>query len=133
MSSFILEIMTPTYRACAEEHGVGMEKRMHDIMALKMASGSVFPSMHSRMRKVMNHCLDEMEKNFNNHIIDMCADLERHVETAGGTKAEEVSRNHARDLKAVKKALTFGRNTLPKLQRLASAGVAAARRHGYIL
>ena len=110
-----------------------MEERMHDIMARKMGSGSVFRSMHDKMQKGLNHWLDGMEDILNKHVIHMCADLERHVETAGGTEAEEVSKNHPRDLKAVKKALTLAKKTLPKLQRLASAGVAEARRLGYIL
>lgn len=110
-----------------------MEERMHRIMARKMESGSVFRSMHDKMQKGINRWLDVMEEIFNNHIIHMCVDLGRHVETAGGAEAEEVSRNHPKDLKAVKKALTLARKTLPKLQRLASAGVAEARKLGYIL
>ena len=110
-----------------------MEERMHHIMASKMASGSVFRSMHDKMQKGMNHWLDGMEDIFNNHVIEMCADLERHVETASGTEAEEVSRNYPKDLKAMKTALTLGRETLPKIQQLASAGIAEARRFGYIL
>ena len=110
-----------------------MEKRMHDIMARKMASGSVFRSMHDKMQKGMNHWLDGIEDKFKNLIKEMCADLEWHVKTASGTEAEEVSRRYPRYLEAVKKALTLGRKTLPKLQRLASTGVAEAREFGYIL
>lgn len=125
--------MIPTYRACAEEHGTGTEKRMHHIMARKMASGSVFRSMHNKMQKGIHHWLDDMEHIFNTHIIHMCADLGQQVETACGTEAEEVRRKNPRYLEAAKKALTLGRETLPKLQQLASAGVAEARKEGYIL
>ena len=110
-----------------------MEKRMHDIMACTMESGSVFQSMHDWMKADINHWLDNMEDNLNNHIIEMCAELERQVETARGTEAEEVSRNHPRDLKAAKKALTRARKALPKLQRLVSVGLTAVGRLGYVV
>ena len=133
MSSLILIDMIPTYRACALEHGTGMQARMHAIMARKMKSGSLFRFLHDEMETGMNRRLDDMEDSLNNHIIEMCANLERQVETARGTEAEEVSKNYPRDLEAVKTALTLGRENLPKLERLASVGVAAARRLKYIL
>ena len=133
MSSLILTTMIPTYRACALEHGPGTEDRMHEIMASKMRRGSIFRFMHDKMEIGMNCMLDEMEDNLNNHIIEMCAELGRQVKVASGTEAEEVSRNYPGDLEAVKTALTLGRETLPELQRLASVGVAAARRLEYIL
>ena len=125
--------MIPTYRACAAEQGTGMQARMHEIMARKMESGSIFQYMHKQMKEGMRHWLDYMENIFNTHIINMCADLGQQVETACGTEAEEVRRKNPRYLEAVKTALTLGRETLPKLQRLASAGVAEARKEGYIL
>ena len=124
--------MIPTYRECALECGLGMQKRMHAIMARKMKGGSIFRFMHDKIEKSINSLLDDVEDNLNNHIIEMCADLGRHVETAKGTEAEEVRRNYPGDFKAVKTSLTLGRETLPKLQRLASVGVAAARRSDYI-
>ena len=133
MSSFILTAMIPTYRACALECGPGMEARMHAIMARKMERGSTFRFMHDKMEIGVNCMLDDMEDNLRNHIIEMCADLGRQVETASGTEAKEVSRKYPGDLEAVKTTLTLGRETLPKLQRLASVGVAAARRFEYIL
>lgn len=133
LGSFVLKAMIPTYRACAGEHGTGMQARMHEIMARKMGSGSIFPYIHKQMKEGMEHWLDDMKSTFNNHIIKMCADLERHFETAGGTEAEEVRRENPRYLEAVETALTLGRETLPKLQQLASAGVAEARKDGYIL
>ena len=133
MSSLILTTMIPTYRACALERGHGMQARMHAIMARKMERGFIFRFMHDKMEIGMNCMLDEMEDNLNNHIIEMCAELGRQVGIASGTEAEEVSRNYPGDLEAVKTALTLGRETLPKLQRLASVGVAAARRFKYIL
>ncbi len=110
-----------------------MQARMHAIMARKIEPGSIFRFMHDQMEIGMNRRLDDMEDNLNNHIIEMCADLGRQVETASGTEAEEASRNYPGDLEAMKTALTLGRDTLPKLQRLASVGVAAARRFGYLL
>ena len=133
MSSLILTTMIPTYRACASECGPGMQARMHAIMARKMQHGSIFRFMHDKIEIGMNCMLDKMEDNLNNHIIELCAELEQQVETARGTEAEEVSRNYPADLEAVKTALTLGRQTLPELQRLASVGVAAARRYKYIL
>ncbi len=125
--------MIPTYRECASECGPGMQKRMHAIMARKMKRGSIFRFMHDKMEMGVSSMLNDMEDNLNNHIIEMCADLGRQVETARGTEAEEVRRNYPGDLQAVKKALTIGRETLPELQRLASVGVAAARKFKYIL
>ena len=133
MSSLILTTMIPTYRECASECGPGTQKRMHAIMAHKMNGGSIFRFMHDKMEISMNSMLDDMEDNLNNHIIEMCADLGRHIETAKGTESEEVRRNYPGDFEAVKTSLTLGRETLPKLQRLASVGVAAARRFDYIL
>ena len=106
-----------------------MQARMHAIMARKMERGSAFQFMHDKMGIGVNCMLDDMEDNF----IEMCADLGRQVETASGTEAKEVRRKYPGDLDAVRTALTFGRETLPKLQRLASVGVAAARRFKYIL
>ena len=125
--------MISTYQACAGEHGRGMLARMHEIMGRKMESGSIFRDIHKQMREGMKHWLDDMKNTFNNHIIAMCADLGQQVETACGTEAGEVRRKNPRDLKAVKKALTLGRETLPRLQQLASAAVAEARKEGYIL
>ena len=125
--------MIPTYRDCMEEHGTGMKKRMHDIMARKMASGSVFRSMHDKMQKGMNRWLDGVEDKFKNHIIAMCLDLGQQVKTACGTEAGEVRKKNPRDFKTVKKALTLGKEILPRLQQLASAAVAEARKEGYIL
>ena len=110
-----------------------MQARMHAVMARKMKSGSIFQFMHDKIEIVLNYMLDNMEDNLRNHIIEMCADLGRQVETANGTEAEEVSRKYPKDLYVVKTALAIGRETLPKLQRLASVGVAAARRFEYIL
>lgn len=125
--------MIPTYRECASECGLGMQKRMHAIMARKMKGGSIFRFMHDEIETSINSMLDDVEDNLNNHIIEMCADLGRQVETAKGTEAEEVRRNYPEDFEAVMTSLTLGRETLPKLQRLASVGVAAARRFNYIL
>ena len=133
MGSFVVKAMIPTYRACAGEQGTGMQERMHEIMARKMESGSIFRYMHKQMKEGMKHWLDDMENIFNTHVIAMCAYLTQQVETACGTEAEEIKRKNPRYLEAVKKALTLGRDTLPKLQRLASAGVAEARKEGYIL
>ena len=133
MSSLILTTMIPTYRECASQSGRGMEKRMHAIMARKMERSSIFRFMHDEMEVGLNYMLDNMEDKLRNHIIEMCADLGRQVETASGTEAEEVSRKYPGDHEAVKTALTLGRETLPKLQRLASVGVAAARKFKYIL
>ena len=132
MSSLILTTMIPTYRECASECGLGTQKRMHAIMAYKMKGGSIFQFIYDKMEISMNSMLDNMEDSLNNHIIEMCADLGRHVETAKGTEAEEVRRKHLGGFEAVKTSLTLGRETLPKLQRLASVGVAAARMFNYI-
>ena len=133
MSSLILTAMIPTYRECASECGPGMKARMHGIMARKMKGGSVFRFMHDKMEISMNSMLDVMEDNLNNHIIEMCADLGRQVETARGTEAEEVRKDYPADLDRVNLTLRLGRKTLPELRRLASVGVAAARRLDYIL
>ena len=109
-----------------------MKARMHGIMARKMKGGFVFRFMHDKMEISINSMLDVMEDNLNNHIIEMCADLGRQVETARGTEAEEVRRNRPADLETVKLTLRLGRKTLPELRRLASVRVAAARRFNYI-
>ena len=124
--------MLPTYRACALEHGTGMQSRMHTIMEARVRWGDVFRIIGNSVRTSTHGALDETYDNINNHVIEMCANIESQIETSRGAEAGEVSRSHPRELERVSTTLAEARGLILELQRQTTPAREEARRLGWV-
>ena len=124
--------MLPTYRACSRESGTGMQKRMHAIMASRMAQQDIFRFIYDTVSLQMSRAIEVRMDNISNQMIEMCAEIGRQVETVKGGEAQETSRRHPEDLRRIQNTLATARANLLSLQLQAMSARTLARSWNWI-
>ncbi|KAL8716089.1 MAG: hypothetical protein Q9225_006224 [Loekoesia sp. 1 TL-2023] len=80
ISSFILDLMIPTYRACAAESGRGTKVRMHKIMKIRLDKRNIFGLIHNRIHDETRELFEEKVDVMFNQIVDVSESIERQLE-----------------------------------------------------
>ena len=124
--------MRPTYRACAQESGPGMKARMINIMATRMAEQNIMRFIYENVSTEMSRAIEERVDNISNHIIEMCAEVSRHLETVRGEEAQEALRSHPDDLRRIQAAVGTARESLLNVRLQAAAARGLARNWRWI-
>ena len=128
----IVTTMRPTYRSCAQESGPGMKARMINIMATRMAEQNIMRYIYENVSTEMSRAIEERVDNISNHIIEMCAELGRHLETVRGEEAQEALRSHPDDLRRIQAGIASARERLLNVQLQATGARALARNWRWI-
>lgn len=128
----IVTTMLPTYRACNSQSGTGMEKRMHAIMASRMAQQDIFRFIYDTVSLQMSRAIEGRMDNISNQMIEMCAEIGRQVETVKGEEAQETSRRHPEDLRRIQDTITTAKENLLSLQLQAMGARTLARSWNWI-
>ncbi|KAL8696199.1 MAG: hypothetical protein Q9224_002922 [Gallowayella concinna] len=93
ISSYILNLMIPTYRACAAENGKGTMARMHQTMRRRLGRRDLFTLIGRRVETETSELFDREADSVRNHTIEMCEAIKRQVKTFNGPEAEARRRN----------------------------------------
>ena len=128
----IVATMRTTYRECARESGPGMKARMVGIMATRMAEQDIMRFIYETVSTEMSRAMEQRVDNVSNHIIEMCAELGRHLETVRGEEAQEARRRHPDDLRRIQAAFDAAREGLLNVQLQARTARDLARNWKWI-
>ena len=128
----IVTTMRNTYRACAQESGPGMKARMIGIMATRMAEQNIMRFIYEHVSTEMSRAIEERVDNISNHIIEMCAEFGRQLETARGEEAQEALRSHPNDLRTIQATTATAKESLLNVQLQATTARVLARNWKWI-
>ena len=104
---------------------------MHGIMADKMRRRDIFAYMYNQISTEMNKVYGEATDNITNHVIEMCADMQRQVQMIRGAESE-ASKVQPRDLTRVNEMVDSATRRLQELQDHAAPARRDARSQGWI-
>lgn len=128
----IVTTMRNTYRECARESGPGMKARMIGIMATRMAEQNIMRFIYENVSTETSRAIEERVDSISNHIIEMCAELGRHLETVRGEEAQEALRSLPNDLRRIQATIATARESLLNVQLQATTARALARNWRWI-
>ncbi|KAL8749362.1 MAG: hypothetical protein Q9199_007731 [Rusavskia elegans] len=93
ISSFILDLMIPTYRACATETGKGTMSRMHQTMRRRLDRRDIFDLIRRRIQTETQELFVEKTDSVRDHVIEMSESIRCQLETFNGPELETQKRN----------------------------------------
>lgn len=79
ISSFVLELMIPTYRECAMQRGTETMARMHKIMKTRLDKRDIFIHIHQRIEDKLRALFDENVDGMLEHIAETCSSIRGQV------------------------------------------------------
>ncbi|MCJ1266316.1 hypothetical protein MMC22_006199, partial [Lobaria immixta] len=88
VSSRIVALMIPTYRACASEHGTGTFKCMRAHMAALMERGALFRTLRRDGLEATGAALDSLIDGVGIGVAGMCDEVAQQADTVRGKEAE---------------------------------------------
>ncbi|KAL8950135.1 MAG: hypothetical protein Q9222_003812 [Ikaeria aurantiellina] len=101
-SSFIVDLMIPTYRACAADSGTGTQARMRDIWKRRLNRRDLFQLIRNRIDLEMQALFDEKTDALRNQAIEMSESIRRQLESFSGPEVE-ARRRHPNEVEMVRK------------------------------
>ncbi len=93
ISSYILGLMIPTYRACAAETGTGTMSRMHQTMRGRLYKKDLFELIRRCIQKETQELFDEKTDSVRNNVIEMCESIVRQLDSFNGPELEAQKSN----------------------------------------
>lgn len=105
---------------------------MHGIMASRMGRQDIVRYILDHVTTESNRAIEGRVDNISNHLIEMCAELGRQVETVRGEEAQEAFRSHPEDLRRVEATIATARNGLLNLRLQATTARTLARSWDWI-
>ncbi len=130
-NSYILEQMLSTYRSCAQESGTGMRRRMFDIMAAKMRSGTIFTNIRRRIEKEMNALFEQRASSLSQQLGKVCQQIGADLAVLRGSEATLMEADPD-SLDLMVKTTTEAKKKLDQLQDAAAPARAEATKRAYI-
>ncbi|KAL8724298.1 MAG: hypothetical protein Q9166_008029 [cf. Caloplaca sp. 2 TL-2023] len=115
VSSFISDLMIPTYRACAADKGSGTQVRMHQIMRRRLGRRDVFDSIHNRIQAETDVLYNEKADSIRNHVIEMTESMARELKTFSGPELEAQKAN-PQGVEQVRRLTNTARDKITALQ-----------------
>lgn len=88
---------------------------MHSIMANRMQQHDIFEYMYTQVSTNMTRKFGEATDNMTNHVIEMCADMQRQVLMARGAESEAL-KSPQNDLARVRAILDRARQRLEDIR-----------------
>lgn len=127
ISSFILDLMNPTYRECAMQNGPGTMARMHRIMKTRLDKRDIFGLIQTRIEDEVQNRVDDYFDGMLDGIADFCESIRRQV-AAFTDPQVEAQMNNPEEVEKVRKQTDEARAQMFELQlgleRLKSARTA---------
>lgn len=130
LSSYALEAMIPIYRACNEEHGRGMMKRMEGIMDANMNRRPVFTHIREQIKTFVEAQLLLLHAALAAKLETVCKELREQLGTLQGPRSE-VSRCNDADRERIRGAVAEARRKMGAIDRDAAPAREEARVKGY--
>ncbi|KAL8905916.1 MAG: hypothetical protein Q9171_006480 [Xanthocarpia ochracea] len=93
ISSYILGLMIPTYRACAAETGNGTTSRMHQTMRRRLHKKDLFELIRRSIQKETQELFDEKTDSVRNNVIEICESIVRQLDSFNGPEFEAQKSN----------------------------------------
>ncbi|KAL8649989.1 MAG: hypothetical protein Q9226_005335 [Calogaya cf. arnoldii] len=93
ISSFILDLMIPTYRSCAAQTGTGTMKRMHGIMRTRLERRDLFALMSRSIEEETRELFGERFDVVRELVGGMGGEIRGQLETFNGPEREVQKRN----------------------------------------
>ncbi|KAL8647071.1 MAG: hypothetical protein Q9210_005769 [Variospora velana] len=128
ISSFILDLMIPTYRECAMQNGPGTMARMHRIMKTRLDERDIFGLIQKRIEDESQSRFDENVDGMLDGIADICESIKRQIAAFTGPQVE-AQMNNPEEVEKVRKQTNEARAQMfelqPGLEILKSARTAA--------
>ena len=93
ISSYILGLMIPTYRACAAETGNGTKSRMHQTMRRRLHKKDLFELIRRCIQKETQELFDEKTDSVRNNVIEMCESIVQQLDSFNGPELEAQKSN----------------------------------------
>ncbi|KAL8994209.1 MAG: hypothetical protein Q9169_005755 [Polycauliona sp. 2 TL-2023] len=93
ISSFILDLMIPTYRACAAVSGTGTKVRMHQTMSRRLDRRDLFSLMCRRIQIESQTLFDENLDRLRDCVVGMSDEIRGQLESFRGEEREGQMRN----------------------------------------
>ncbi|KAL8782106.1 MAG: hypothetical protein Q9213_005676 [Squamulea squamosa] len=116
ISSYILELMIPTYRACAAETGQGTMARMHGTMRRRLVRRDIFKLMQRRIQSETQALFEEKADSLRDHVIEMSESIVSQLETFSGPELDAQKRN-PREVEKVREVVQSAKTRNQALQR----------------
>lgn len=116
ISSFILDLMIPTYRACAAETGKGTMSRMHQTMRRRLDRRDMFDLIRRRIQTETQELFVEKIDSVRDHVIEMSESIRCQLDTFNGPELEAQKKN-PREVERVRAFTETAKNKGIALQR----------------
>ena len=100
-SSFILDLMIPTYRLCAAQMGTGTKKRMHAVMRTRLERRDLFALMSRRVEEETRELFEERFDAVRELVGGMGEELKGQLDTFNGPE-REVQKKNPREVERVR-------------------------------
>lgn len=130
-NSYILEQMISTYRNCAQESGTGMRRRMFDIMATKMRSGTIFTNIRRRIEKDMTALFEQRAASLSQQLGQVCEHIGADLAVLRGSEATLMEEDPD-FLDSAERTVTEAKIKLDQLQEAVEPARVEARKRSYI-
>ncbi|KAI4143217.1 MAG: hypothetical protein LQ341_002975 [Variospora aurantia] len=115
ISSFILDLMNPTYRECAMQNGPGTMARMHRIMKTRLDKRDIFGLIQTRIEDEAQNRVDDNVDGMLDGIADICESIRRQV-AAFTDPQVEAQMNNPEEVEKVRKQTDEARAQMLELQ-----------------
>ncbi|KAL8884624.1 MAG: hypothetical protein Q9215_007377 [Flavoplaca cf. flavocitrina] len=101
ISSFILDLMIPTYRACTAETGKGTMARMHSTMKRRLDKRDLFILIRNRVKEQTGELFEQKMDTLRESVVGMCTEVRDQLEAFGGAE-RDVQRGNPEEVEMVR-------------------------------